>query len=74
MKLICAWCRKEGKPDLMGEKEPLEDQRETHGLCPEHRLQVEEELAAYRRAAERQRVEAERLRDATSALREKVDP
>lgn len=27
---ICAWCKK-----VMGEKEPLDDKRETHGICPE---------------------------------------
>ena len=27
---ICAWCGKK-----IGEKEPLEDKRETHGICKE---------------------------------------
>ena len=29
MKVICAWCKKS-----LGEKEPLKDKRETHGICP----------------------------------------
>lgn len=27
---VCAWCKKE-----LGEKEPLEDKRITHGMCEE---------------------------------------
>lgn len=67
MKLLCAWCEKEGKPALMGEREPLDDPSETHGHCPEHRLEVEAEFARVKAEAERQREEAE-------ALRKKVDP
>lgn len=67
MKLICAWCLKEGKAALMAETEPLEDQSETHGICPDHRLEIEARVARYRAEAERQREEAQ-------DLREKVDP
>lgn len=81
MKVLCAWCEKDGKPALMGEREPLDDPTETHGLCPEHRLQVEAEFARgkaeaerQRIEAERQRVEAERRREEAEALRKKVDP
>lgn len=28
MKIVCAWCGRD-----MGEKEPLEDMDETHGMC-----------------------------------------
>jgi hypothetical protein len=28
MKVICAWCGKD-----LGEKEPLNDQRTSHGMC-----------------------------------------
>jgi len=41
MKIICSWCRQEGKTELMGEKAPLKDKRETHGICVVHRLEVE---------------------------------
>ncbi|NWF73913.1 MAG: hypothetical protein HXY51_12840 [Nitrospirae bacterium] len=41
MKIVCSWCRQEGKKDLMGEKAPLKDERETHGICVIHRLEVE---------------------------------
>ena len=40
MKIVCSWCRKEGKKDLMGEKDPLKDERETHGICLVHRDEV----------------------------------
>ena len=41
MKIICSWCRRAGKTDLVGEKIPLDDPRETHGICMAHRLQLE---------------------------------
>ena len=41
MKIICSWCRQEGKTELMGEKAPLKDKRETHGICVVHRHEVE---------------------------------
>jgi hypothetical protein len=37
MKVVCSWCRKEGKAELVGEKAPLDDARETHGICVLHR-------------------------------------
>jgi len=49
VKIICAWCLKEGKPALMGEREPLDDPRESHGICEEHRFQIEEELEALKK-------------------------
>ena len=36
MRAICAWCRAEGSPADLGEREPLEDPNETHGLCQQH--------------------------------------
>jgi hypothetical protein len=41
MKIICSWCRQEGKAALVGEKAPLDDARETHGICVVHRRTVE---------------------------------
>src|SRR2546426_2574623 len=34
MKIVCSWCRKEGKAGIVGEKAPLDDARETHGIHP----------------------------------------
>jgi len=41
MRIICSWCRQEGKPELVGDKAPLDDARETHGICLVHRHDVE---------------------------------
>lgn len=40
MKIVCSWCRKEGKAEFVGEKAPLDDARETHGICLLHRDQI----------------------------------
>ena len=40
MTVVCSWCRHEGLAGVVGEKAPLEDRRETHGICSSHRLQV----------------------------------
>lgn len=40
MTVVCSWCRQEGLAGEVGEKAPFEDRRETHGICPAHRLQV----------------------------------
>ena len=37
MKVVCSWCRREGKAELVGEKAPFDDARETHGICVAHR-------------------------------------
>jgi hypothetical protein len=36
VKVICAWCIRDGRRGFLREKAPLEDPRETHGLCDEH--------------------------------------
>jgi hypothetical protein len=41
MKIICSWCRQEGKAELVGEKAPLDDARETHGICAFHRQDIQ---------------------------------
>lgn len=34
----CAWCEREGRPDsILGEVEPFDDLRMTHGTCDEHK-------------------------------------
>lgn len=44
MKVICSWCREEGRNDLIAEKAPLDDPRETHSICKGHRSTVDAEL------------------------------
>jgi hypothetical protein len=36
---ICAWCRAEGVPADLGEREPFDNHEETHGLCQRHLTQ-----------------------------------
>ena len=65
MKAVCAWCLKDGKPEeeaLIGEKEPLEDERETHGICGTHRQEIEDHVTRLRAEAERRRQQAARER------------
>ena len=50
MKIVCSWCRKEGKSDSIGEKAPFEDGRETHGICLSHRDEVQARWWASRHA------------------------
>jgi hypothetical protein len=47
MKVICSWCRQEGKLELVGEKAPLDDARETHGICVLHRHHVQARWQAW---------------------------
>jgi len=86
MKIICAWCLKEGKPGHMGECDPLDDPSETHAICPEHRQQVEAEIELLRkdnaerlealRKAQEERLDAVRRANdqQLDTLRKKVDP
>lgn len=41
MTIVCSWCRGEGRSGIIGEKAPLEDRRETHGICMSHRISVQ---------------------------------
>ena len=36
MKVICAWCIREGAGGFLREKAPFDDSSETHGLCDAH--------------------------------------
>ncbi len=36
MKVLCAWCVRDGKPAFLREKSPVSDVSETHGLCSDH--------------------------------------
>lgn len=46
MKIVCAWCERDGKAGYLGDREPLESFATTHGICPAHREQVLEDLPA----------------------------
>ncbi len=36
MRVVCAWCERDGLPAFMGEREPLDEPMVTHGICPRH--------------------------------------
>jgi len=36
LRAFCAWCQREGGPSFLGEREPFEDDSETHGVCRRH--------------------------------------
>src|SRR5256885_9616127 len=44
MKALCAWCQSEGRPDDLGEREPLDNPAPTHCICPHHRERLLELL------------------------------
>jgi hypothetical protein len=44
MKVVCAWCLREGRPGDLGEREPLEDLEVTHSICAGHRNHLLEGL------------------------------
>ncbi len=75
VRVFCAWCLKEGKPDaeaLIGEKQPPAD--DSHGICPAHRTDIEDRVMALRLDAERRRIEAEQQREEAERLHKLVDP
>ncbi|HEY7542819.1 MAG TPA: hypothetical protein VIF11_21960 [Methylomirabilota bacterium] len=46
MKVVCAWCEREGQPSYLGEREPSENRATTHGICLSHKEQSLEGLAS----------------------------
>jgi hypothetical protein len=44
MKVVCAWCKQEGRNSLLGECEPFEDKTESHGICARHSQTLLEQL------------------------------
>ena len=44
MKIVCSWCRQEGLGGLLGDREPLDDPTETHGICTRHAAEVRDRL------------------------------
>lgn len=44
MKVVCSWCRQEGRSGDLGEKEPFDDPALTHAICARHLEQLLETL------------------------------
>ena len=40
MRVICAWCQKDGRSGLLRVREPLADDSETHGICERHQQEI----------------------------------
>ena len=40
MRVMCAWCLREGAPGLVEERAPLGDEQPTYGICASHRLEL----------------------------------
>ena len=36
LRAFCAWCQRDGGPSFLGEREPFDDDSETHGVCRRH--------------------------------------
>ncbi len=71
MKVICSWCRGEGRDGLVGEKAPWEDLRETHSICLEHAKAVRVRWAVHR-GASRSMSSANAMRESPSRVRRVV--
>jgi len=35
VRVVCAWCHREGRTGFLGFREPLSDMSITHGICPD---------------------------------------
>ena len=44
MKVVCAWCQQEGRTGVLGQREPIDDPTETHGVCSVHSERLLEQL------------------------------
>jgi len=44
MRVMCAWCEREGEPANLGERAPLDDPAKTHGICRRHTLALLDRL------------------------------
>ena len=44
MRVVCAWCYREGQPGNLGEREPLDNPEPTHGICDRHRAELLDSL------------------------------
>lgn len=44
MRIVCAWCQEEGLNTVLGEREPVSDTTETHGICGRHSEKLLEQL------------------------------
>jgi CheY-like chemotaxis protein len=50
MRVVCAWCERDGRPGFLREQPPLEDSATTYGICDRHAADVR---ASLRKSPER---------------------
>ena len=60
MRVMCAWCVKEGEVGFLRDKPPFEDASETHGMCRSHfhalRVDIHQTASATWNPSSRRRV------------------
>jgi hypothetical protein len=44
MRVLCAWCCREGQPGYLGEREPLDNPLPTRGICERHKVEFLQSL------------------------------
>jgi hypothetical protein len=44
MRVLCAWCCRDGQSGYLGEREPFDNPEPTHGICEPHKAQFLESL------------------------------
>jgi len=50
MKVVCAWCEKEGHPSLLAVWPPTDDCRVSHGICESHAASYRKSLSSGEKA------------------------
>ncbi len=50
MIVLCAWCVKADEPAFLREQPPYRDASISHGICPRHREEWTQQLAAHVKA------------------------
>jgi hypothetical protein len=47
LRAFCAWCQRDGGPSFLGDREPFDDDSETHGVCRRHLQHILAALPSY---------------------------
>ncbi len=47
LRAFCAWCQRDGGPSFLGDREPFDDDSETHGVCRRHLQYILAALPSY---------------------------
>lgn len=44
MRIVCAWCSREGRSGYLGDCEPFDNPEQTHGICEAHKAELLDSL------------------------------